>query len=122
MNAATAGGLLSSTVSARFVAAGKSNDAGQCVFTASTEPRARLQIEVAIVHSPRTDFGGYLQKCGSDAKVLKAIGNEAVVCTSGPVQRVVGRVRNQAFVISIEGAPRGDAAAKAAEIVAGNLF
>ena len=73
--------------------------------------------------SPVAGFPNHLRKCGSDAKPLKAIGNEAVVCTAERGQRVIGRVRDQAFVINLI-APNATAetAKKAAEIVAGNLF
>ena len=73
--------------------------------------------------SPREEFAEYLDKCRSNAKPVKAIGNEAVVCSWDVAQRVVGRVRDQAFVITITAQDANtEKIKKAAEIVAGNLF
>lgn len=75
------------------------------------------------MHSPATEFAAFLAKCGSDAKPLKGIGNEAVTCSlPRKGARVVGRVRDQAFVVSLSPAEKQDSINKAAEIVAGNLF
>ncbi len=73
---------------------------------------------------PKTQFAGFLAKCGSDAKPVRAIGNEAVLCTSAQQQRIVGRVRDQAFVVTMTPGDTGkeELIKKAAEIVAGNLF
>lgn len=73
--------------------------------------------------SPREEFAEFLDKCRSDTKPLRAIGNEAVVCTSEGIGRVVGRVRDQAFVATITATDVNiENVKKAAEIVAGNLF
>lgn len=121
MNAATAGGFLGGEASGKFSANASSKDAGICEF-ARTSGSGTLRIEVEIMKSP-AEFPSYLRKCGSDAKPLKAIGNEAAVCTAERGQRVIGRVRDQAFVINLI-APNAtvDTAKRAAEIVSGNLF
>jgi hypothetical protein len=122
MNAATASGLLGGEVVATS-AISKSQDSGNCEFVRISNGAAKLRIEVAIMKSPGSDFAAYLGKCASHSKPLKAIGNEAVTC-SVPQNgaRVVGRVRNQAFVITLSPAGEDDSIRKAAEIVAGNLF
>lgn len=81
-----------------------------------------LRIEVRVMQSPKTEFAGYLAKCPADAKPLKAIGNEAVWCQSDDERRVIARVRDQAFIVTISHAGNEDSARKAAEIVSGNLF
>ena len=124
MNAATAAGFLGSEVTARFVANSKLNDSGQCDFLALSKNAATLRIEVSIMQSAKTQFAGFLAKCGSDAKPVKSIGNEAVVCTSAQQERIVGRVRDQTFVVTLTPGDAGkeELIKKAAEIVAGNLF
>jgi hypothetical protein len=70
---------------------------------------------------------------GRDVAKLKAIGNEARACSSGTngamAEKVVGRVRNQAFVIRLTSSDKlasaKDLRSKVtglAEQVAGNLF
>jgi hypothetical protein len=127
MNAATAAGLLGGDVSARFVSDNKQG--GKCEFTRVSNSAAVLRIEIAVMESPKTQFAGYLAKCSAaDPKPLKAIGNEAFACGSDREQRVIGRVRNQAFVVTL--APADTASPdttredvkKAADIIAGNLF
>ena len=122
MNAATAGGFLGGESSSKFVANGTAKDAGTCEF-ARSNASATLRIEVEIMKSTAAEFPNYLHKCGSDAKTLKAIGNAAIVCTADRGQRIIGRVRDQAFVLDLI-APNANVqnAKRAAEIVAGNLF
>ena len=130
MNAATAAGFLggevslTSTIKKPKEVVDRPQETGNCEFARISTPSTKLRIEVAIMeHSPREDFAGYLDKCRSNVKALKAIGNEAVVCTWDVAARVVGRVRDQAFVITLT-APdvNPEKIRKAAEIVAGNLF
>jgi hypothetical protein len=113
MNAATAGGLLGGDV----------RDSGQCKFARVGDPKITLRIDVAVMQSVKTEFPSYLDKCRSDVKPLKAIGNEAVVCTWDAGERVVGRVRDQVFVITLTTPDVSvEKMRKAAEIVSGNLF
>lgn len=130
MNAATAAGFLGGDVATKTAIkkpkeiADRPQETGTCEFARTSASSTILRIEVAIMaRSPREEFGEYLDKCRSNVKPLKAIGNEAVVCTWDVGQRVVGRVRDQAFVITLA-APdvNVEKIRKAAEIVAGNLF
>jgi hypothetical protein len=115
-------------VSATFVPDSRSKDAGECQFALISNPASMLRIQVTILGAPKTQFSTYLAKCGPDAKPLKGIGNEAVICAIGREQRVIGRVRDQAFLITLVPAETvaaeaaREATRKAADIVAGNLF
>ncbi len=123
MNAGTAGGLLGGETSSTFAPGTNAQNLGQCRFTRVADTVINLRIEVAVMKSVKSEFANYLDKCRSDVKPLKGIGNEAVVCTWAVAERVVGRVRDQAFVITLT-APdvNFEKMKKAAEIVAGNLF
>lgn len=80
------------------------------------------------------EFGTFLHKCGVKAEPVKAIGNEAFACSlpmasRGPSERLVGRVRQMAFVVTLSIADSAltqtalrQKTIDAAEIVAGNLF
>jgi len=137
INEATAGGLLGGD------AVGMKTDAtaGQptvCTFTQQgTGVTRTLRITVEIAPEPHVRMGAVAQVCGSDASPIKAIGNEALVCTAddrkgGLGERVVGRVRDQVFTITIASTLKGDPILNrealkakiytAAEQVAGNLF
>ena len=109
-----------------------------CTFTQDQAGIKRtLRITVEIAADPQSRLAAVSQSCGTDAAPLKAIGNEATVCTaddrkSGPAERVVGRVRDQVFTITLSTSLKCDPiltreALKtriytAAEQVAGNLF
>jgi hypothetical protein len=95
-----------------------------------------LRIEVKTMKSPLQEFPSYKLQCPPDAKPLKGIGNEAIECAmQQPGQsgaRVIGRVRDRAFLVEIlanagtatpsaqDAIPRK--AERIAEQVAGNLF
>jgi hypothetical protein len=122
MNAATAGGIIGNPVEMNATKT-------SCEFIHRAGSRVyELVIQVEASGSAR------LTRCGSARVELKAIGNEAVACGfdggEGKIaEQVVGRVRDQAFVIRIstndrsaERAVLREKARKAAEQVAGNLF
>jgi hypothetical protein len=163
MNAATAGGLLGGTVKATVsrpkvdtpnahttnakssagpMSADPSGpgyltsrmDDSDCAFIAQFGRRAaELRIQVRTMNDPKKDFVHYVDRCGSNATPLKAIGSEAFACTLNrkrgqAVQQIVGRVRDRAFVVrlstnepSAENA-LGEHVRQAADIIAGNLF
>jgi hypothetical protein len=134
LNAATAAGALDASVTMTVSrTAGKPTDA-VCEFTHKQGSDSRqLRIAVEVMPDPATFFGSYLARCGADAAPLKAIGNEAVVCSvtarNALAEQVVGRVRDQAFVILIRSNDKSlsdttlrDRARRIAEQVAGNLF
>ncbi len=137
LNEATAGGLLGGD------AVGMKTDgtAGQptvCTFTQQGAGVTRtLRVTMEVAPEPHARMEAVAQVCGADASPIKAIGNEAMVCTAddrkgGLGERVVGRVRDQVFTITIASTLKGDPILNrealkariytAAEQVAGNLF
>ena len=98
---------------AQYTADGKQG--GRCEFQAQ-ESTAQLVIKVTATSDT------HQVQCGAHPKPLKAIGNEAMVCTTPQQSRVAGRVRDQAFVITMKPGNKEEQVKKAAEIVAGNLF
>jgi hypothetical protein len=127
LNAATAAGVLGGAVKANVTQTA-------CEFDRlGGSSGSALRIEVETLGAPR-DFASRAAQCRSGAEALKAIGNEAVACThsgkKGQVaEQVVGRVRNQAFLVRIStddhaatAAGLREKARKIAEQVAGFLF
>ena len=120
LNAATAGGVLGGAVHATVTST-------SCEFVHQSGANQSLRIEVV-------QASGAHPKCGSGAVPLKAIGNEAQACpyTGDPgviAEQVVGRVRDQAFLVRVSttdrSAPPKNLREKAriiAEQVAGILF
>jgi hypothetical protein len=136
INETTAGGLLGGDSVGEL-----SEVAGQptvCTFTQMTAGVKRtLRITVEIAADPHARMSEIAQGCGADAAPLTAIGNEALVCAAddrkaGLGERVVGRVRDQVFTITIASSLKNDPQLTrdvlkskiytAAEQVAGNLF
>jgi hypothetical protein len=109
-----------------------------CTFTQmGAGVKRTLRITVEIAPEPHARLEAVAQICGADLEPIEAIGNEAMVCSAddrkvGPGERVVGRVRDQVFTITISTTLKNDTiltrdALKtriytAAEQVAGNLF
>lgn len=103
-----------------------------CQFTGI---QTDLTIKISTLASP-TDFSHFAEaQCrgGRELAPLKAIGNEAITCSMGDkgrlVGKVIGRVRNKAFVIRLTSTDQMTSAkslqskaAAVAEQVAGNLF
>jgi hypothetical protein len=137
LNEATASGLLGGD------AVGEVTDVvpGQptiCTFTQMNAAGKRiLRITVEIASDPHARLAAIERACGVDAAPIKAIGNEALVCAAddrkaGIGERVVGRVRDQVFTITIASTVKNDPILSrvvlktriytAAEQVAGNLF
>jgi len=127
LNAATAAGVLGGAVTANVTQTA-------CEFVRRDDPsKSALRIEVETMGSPR-EFASRAAQCGAGAEALKAIGNEAVACTHSDkkgqmAEQVVGRVRNQAFLVRFStddraATPGGlrEKARKVAEQVAGFLF
>lgn len=138
LNEATASGFLGGDAVGTFTAA----TAGQpaiCAFVDQSAAATRtLRVTVEVAADPHTRMMEAVAKeCGADAAPLKAIGNEALVCAAddrkgGLGERVVGRVRDQVFTITIGTTLKGDPVLtrdaltakiySAAEQVSGNLF
>ena len=119
MNAATATGILGHAVEKKTAAP------DSCEFVAASRDVLRIEVKAA---------GSSRVACGSHAQPLKGIGNEAFACeakaSSGErTERVSGRVRDRAFVITLTASDASVTedsllanAKRAAEQVAGNLF
>jgi hypothetical protein len=137
INEATASGLLGGDAEGEFTEA----SAGQpavCAFTQNGAGVTRtLPVTVEQAPDGHARLESVAQACGGDVAPLKAIGNEALMCAAddrkGALgERVVGRVRDQIFTITIGTTLKGDPlltreALKAriytaAEQVSGNLF
>jgi hypothetical protein len=131
MNAATAAGALGGEVQATMTRSDK--DASYtCRFTRAG---SELTIEIGTLATPGqfARFADNACQGGRDIAPLKAIGNQTIVCSLGMnhevVEKAVGRVRNQTFIIRF-GAADNAADTKSvrskttalAELVAGNLF
>jgi hypothetical protein len=96
----------------------------------------RLRIEVVTMGDVAAAFPAYRGRCGTSGQPVRAIGNEAEVCTMaagrgagmGVGEQVVSRVRDRAFVVSIAAGAGTDQATlrettlRVAEQVAGFLF
>lgn len=134
LNAATASGALDSPVTMTIShPTGKPGD-GVCDFSLKHGSDVRqIRITVEVMADPAVSFASYLARCGADATPLKAIGNQAVTCSIAEknvlAEQVVGRVRDQAFIILIRSNDKSladttlrDRARRIAEQVSGNLF
>jgi hypothetical protein len=137
INEATASGLLGGAAEGLYSPAATGQPAA-CTFTqASAEVTRTLRITVALAADPHAQLNTIAQTCGTDAVPIKAIGNEAMICTShgrkgATGERIIGRVRNQVFTILIGTTLKNDPILSlyalktnvltAAEQVSGNLF
>jgi hypothetical protein len=94
---------------------------------------SKLQIEVETMKDPSREFASYTAKCGRNATLLRAIGNEALLCSlrskNQYSEQVVSRVRERAFLVRVSSNSSGpertellDQSQKIAEQVAGFLF
>lgn len=138
LNDATASALLGGDATGAYIA-----EKGQppvCTFTERSAKLMRtLQVSVTIVGHPHAQFLSMVgAACASKAlSPVPAIGNEAMSCAIGMRslkvgRRVVGRVRDQVFVVTLGTSIKSDSAftpsmlemkiSTAAEQVSGNLF
>jgi hypothetical protein len=96
-----------------------------------------LSIVVKTMADYKKDFATYLALCGGSTMPLRGIGNEAVQCVGKDLsaageEKVIARVRDRAFVLTVRrevkpqaGSDAGelsDGARNTAEQVAGSLF
>jgi hypothetical protein len=133
---ATARGILGGPVTATVTA--KDSGDGACEF-ARQEGGVQRHLSVLVI--TMTDipkqYSTYVAQCESKSTPLKAIGNEAIECsiqthTNLYAAKVVGRVRERAFVITVASSLEDDPSMNqemrrekvhlAAEQVAGILF
>jgi hypothetical protein len=134
LNAATAAGVLKGSVTFTVTRSGADNADATCEFTHEDGAAlTSLRIEVDTMKNPSREFASYSAKCAQNATPLRAIGNEALVCSlRGKNQfseQVVSRVRERAFIVRMSSnvAPTGESdlrekTQKIAEQVAGFLF
>jgi hypothetical protein len=136
INQATAGGVLGGAVTVKV----KLRDVGDgvCEFSRRQGKRVhRLRISVDVMTDIAKQFPTYLAQCPRNNTPLGAIGNEAVMCSIQNNRHefgemVVGRVRDQAFEVSLSSSAHNDPsltqeirrekAYLVAEQVAGMLF
>jgi len=105
INEATARGILGGDVTLTA----KVGDRGEGICEYSRQQGAvvrQLRVAVNIMTDISKQFPTYLAQCPLKSNPLRAIGNEAVACSSegkgrASAEVVVGRVRDQAFVVSL---------------------
>jgi hypothetical protein len=122
LNAATAAGNLGGLVSMAVTPT-------SCDFATSPPAIGHLHVEVVVMKDIAKEFPAWLARCKRPSESLDAIGNQAIACEVDGSQQVVGRVREQAFLVKMRIADRSvtrdslrQKAKRIAEIVAGNLF
>ncbi len=105
INEGTAGGILGGTTSVSAKVSDQGD--GNCEFLVHQGAVThQLSISVAIMSDLAKQFPDYLAQCGPKGTPLAAIGNEAVLCelqdkSDGYGEQIVGRVRDQAFVLKL---------------------
>jgi hypothetical protein len=132
-NAKSSAGPMSASPSATSYDSNSVADS-DCAFDRQPPIAGKLRIKVRTISEPAKAFASQSARCGTRSVSLKAIGNEAMTCdlnrkTGHLGEQVVGRVRDQLFVIDLSMADPSitqdvlrEKARTAAEIVAGNLF
>ena len=136
MNQATAAGVLNGPVSMDVQNTG--DMVGSCTFRLMKEPNA-YGLRIVVEKGGEMEKGMMMThgaRCASSAIPLQAIGNEAVMCIvkigHSRGEQVVGRVRDQVFVVSLDAPMSGnrsmneelleEKAASVAEQVAGAMY
>jgi hypothetical protein len=112
INEATARGILIGPVTLTA----KVSDRGDGVCEFSRQQGAsvyQLRVSVNIMTDVPKQFPTYLAQCLPNSTPLRAIGNEAVMCSTRgtgdqSAEKVVGRVRDQAFVVSVSSSVQDD--------------
>lgn len=134
MNSATAGGFLQGAVTSNVTRPANKFDA-TCEFVRHDgKIVVDLRIEVTTMKDTAVEYPSYISKCGTDATPLRAIGNEALVCSlkgkkNQVVEQIVSRVRERAFIVRVssnasppEQTVLREKARQVSEQVAGSLF
>lgn len=135
INQATASGLVGKPMNAP-VLSGSSPSIG-CIFHAQKKSDlTALTISVVQMSDTTKDYAPFKAKCRMPGAPLAGVGNEAILCGADVAgthaERVVGRVRDRAFVVTVRSSQRfkppfsraaiEDQAKAAAGQVAGILF
>lgn len=137
INEATASGLLGADASGSYIDAAALRPA-VCTFIQSANGITRT-LSITVMETP--EFRPLLDKeskfCITASEPLRAIGNEAISCSWDErrklyAERVIGRVRNQVFTITLSTTRKDDSTLPrevqktriliAAEQVSGNLY
>jgi hypothetical protein len=137
INEATVSGLLG-VQAIGVVTKTVSGQPAACTFTQQSERGKRtFLVSVEINGDAHARLSAMAQSCGADAAPLRAIGNEAIICAANHRkdqmgERVIGRVRDQVFMIDIDTTFKNDPILTrdelksriytAAEQISGNLF
>src|ERR1700683_2343463 len=134
LNAATAAGTLNGSVTFAVTRFGEDKSDATCEFTHQDGAViSKLEIEVETMKDPSREYASYNAKCGRNATTLRAIGNEALVCslrTKHEIsEQVISRDLERAFIVKVssnvatsERVELREKAQKIAEQVAGFLF
>jgi hypothetical protein len=133
---ATARGILGGAVTTNVTI--KDTGDGACAFTRQQgDVQHHLSVLVITMTDIPKQYSRYKAQCESEGTALKAIGNEAVECsiqtqTNLYAEKVVGRVRDRAFIVTVASSLEDDPSMNqetrrekvhlAAEQVAGILF
>jgi hypothetical protein len=112
INEATARGILIGPVTLTA----KVSDRGDGVCEFSRQQGAavyQLRVSVNIMTDIPKQFPTYLAQCLPNSARLRAVGNEAVMCSTRgtgdqSAEKVVGRVRDQVFVVSVSSSVQDD--------------
>jgi hypothetical protein len=109
---ATARGILGAAVTAKVNI--KDTSYGGCEFSRQEgEVRRQLSVVVIVMTDIRKQFSTYVTQCESKATPLRKIGDEAIMCsiqthTNLYAEKVVGRVRDRAFNVSVASGVQDD--------------
>jgi hypothetical protein len=139
INEATASGALEGAVTETVThpEMSKDTDVATCIFLhQSGSTSIELRIEVEALGGAPGAYAAYAARCGANSVPLRAIGNEATICSyedkkkkKWVSEQVVGRVRDHVFTVRVSsnaGSADRDVlrekARKMAEQLAGFLF
>lgn len=111
MNEATARGVLGGPLSAKTNI--HEHGDGICEFSRKEGAAVHeLRISVELMTDIPKQFPNVRSQCPSNSTPLRAIGNEALMCSVQEkglyAEKVVGRVREQAFVVSVSSSVQDD--------------
>jgi hypothetical protein len=120
LNTATAGGLLGTDASVKVapiaehltrnqesarLISGAKPDAVCTFLPEQAETGAQLEIAVHTMTDIAAEFAQFAAACGKDSISLRAVGNEAMECSTSDekhnrVEKVIARTRDRAFLLS----------------------
>jgi hypothetical protein len=92
----------------------KNADYRVCEFSRQEgQVRRQLSVVISVMTDIPKQFSTYVKQCGPEAKPLPAIGDEAIFCSVQThanlyTERVIGRVGNRAFNVSVGSSVKDD--------------